>query len=406
MPTITSPVITHNGRAQTGAPLRRLARAALVIAYFCLGFVSYSGLLALAALPFLLARRLRLIDVGFLLVLGLAVASYLIAGAAQIMPAPLAPGAAMTRTITALLFVPPLFVMSAVDARSAIKSLALGVVVFVLVEGVMTLISAPDVALRRYMIFPVTGEEVASTGQINAAALGAGILIFLIRTTLSGWLSLLAVTFLSIAYANRTGMLLIVAFIIIWVVGNKRTDRRKAWLAFSAIVLLGIMAYAATPQVFDEWSQRAKLRVSAEGLESARYELWSYGLSQMFAGESPLGGAQLNVGTFPTYWYHNLFLDAYRVAGIPTMLLFCLLFALSFRRVRRMNAWEPLVVWVAALTLASTSVLLEGMLFEYYVITVVLAYPFITREGRTSATSLGAGVPSARVGPKKRSITP
>ncbi|WP_029922519.1 hypothetical protein [Nevskia soli] len=357
--------------------------------YFFVPFWAKSALLILLLTPLLVARLPRLFEAVFLLALAIGLCSYLVFGAAEIKPLPLELSEAVVRTLIAIIFIVPLFFVETNTAAKAIRWLMIGCVIFVFAEGVLTLINAPETAIRRYMMSPQSGEEVHSTGQINSAVLAAGFLLLVSSKKLAGWLGLIGVIFLAVMYLNRTGMLLSATYLCVFFLTTNKMTAKQRWPAFFGVAFLGLILGGPFFDSFMDSVQPAMARLSDEGLESARYEVQWHGLSLLFSGEYPLGGAQLN-GVGSTEWYHNLLLDAYRVAGIPTMLIFAFLTAISFHALRKAHSFNLFVIWMVALFIASTSVVLEGFMAEYYTTFAVFSYAFIAGRIRKEEVLVAA----------------
>jgi hypothetical protein len=272
-----------------------------------------------------------------------------------------------------LLVVAPLFFISNAHAAVALTSLALGTCAFVLTAGLTTLLKAPDVALARFMVHPLTGEEVNSTGQINAFALAAGFLLLPARRSILGWLAVVAMGFLAIAYLNRTGMVLSAFLILGWTLCDRHDLARRIYITLALVVSAFTATIFLHPDTASALSEAALLRFQSDGLESERFRLQRFGLDLVLAGEHALGGGDVTrVGV--DLWYHNLFLDAYRVAGLPGMLLFVLLTIWAFQGALQVRRLPLLVLLSATLLACLSSIPVEGSLVEYCSVFPLLAY--------------------------------
>lgn len=353
-----------------------LIRFAFFAVYFLVPFSAKTGLIIVVLMPFLLARLPRLQEVVFIVILAAALCGYFFWGSHEIKPIPLEFSQSLSRLVVSLLCLTPIFFVRADNVSGALMWLMIGTLSFVFYEGVSTLRDAPQEILKRYMLHPFTGDELDSTGQINAAAMACGFLLFVSRKTIAGWIGLAAVIFLSVVYSNRTGTLLTLTFVFIWLLLSTSAGVARRWIVFGAIIVASVLLFEMNSQLVEDQLGGIYTRLTKEGLQTERYTMQVYGLHMLFSGEYPLGGAQV-AGVGDSIWYHNVFLDAYRVAGIPDMILFLALAFMSLRCVLVLRSFELLVAWTAALLVACTSVPLEGGPVEYYAIFSVFTYAMV-----------------------------
>lgn len=361
-----------------------VARGILSASCFLASFEPKAGVVLLLMIPILGWRVPRTVELMFLVLLGLGLGGYFVLGADQIKPEPLEPLGAIRHAVFSFLFIAALFVMEERESRRALLWLSIGTVVFVTYAGFDTFINNPYAVIHRHIVHPLMDEEVASTGQINAAALSGGVLLFILREKILGWMALLAVVLLSFMYQNRTGMLFSILALGGWLITGRGLG--KMWRGLSLVILVSFagLTISLSESLFSQLMQMispALSRLSNEGLETTRYSLQLYGFSRLFNGEYVLGGAQVG-GLFTENWYHNIFLDAYRVGGVPTMLLFLCAILISLRRMLALRSASLFFIWTVAFLLAISSVPMEGFMVEYCAIFSVFSYTVLARPYR------------------------
>jgi len=373
---------THTANAGPGfswGPARPWAWF-LYSVYFAAPFWPKIGLFLPLITLLVFSRLPRFREALYLLVLVAAVGAYYILGAADIRPNPLSAERSLISTGVAILFILPFFFITPHRTRSAITALMLGVAVFVLFEGVFTIYNYPETAIRRYMMHPILGEEVHSTGQINATALAAFFLIAISRKLVFGWIAWLVVALVSIAFQNRTGMLLSVLLLIFLLLKRQTWN---IWQKFFWITTITSVIYLTYFLLVEPIVANPLARLMSEGLQTERYEIQLEGLKMIIQGRHLFGGGQLS-GTADTFWYHNIFIDAYRVAGILGLVLFVAVVLISFLNAVESRSIEVFSAWVCAFALVCTSVVMEGFLIEYLATFSVFSYALVARsfEGR------------------------
>lgn len=362
-------------REQARRTVRASARWAVMVGYLVLPVFPRAALIIPLFAFLLRPKRLRVVRITFVAALSCALAGYLLLGAAELRPVPLSATTAAVRTAYAVLSIGSLFLLKERDAELAVHWLAIGIVGYVMYEGASTLMAAPDIALTRLFLQPGTGQEIASTDQINAMALACGYLLLVRRSTVVAFAGFGGVMLLSSAYANRTGALLTAGLLIAWALFVE--GRRRGRLFIAAAVALGGILVFAQQLIAADYLSRLTSRFAIEGLESSRYQAQLYGITNIISGRHPLGGAQATDGGSSLYWYHNLFLDAYRVGGFPVLLLFILVAAISLRWTKRRTRAIQFLWW-ATLAVACTSVVIEGFSVEYYIVFAVFSLPVLT----------------------------
>ena len=365
---------------------RKVAVAYILMpAFFLLPFFQNTAIsLMLFATIFLLrSRGISPKQAMFLVVLFAALYTYLWFGAEELRP--IHSGISLlSQTISALDFVLVLFLAGPMVARKAIQYLSMGTVILVFLEGILTIVYYPVVAIQRFMIYPITGDQVHSTGQINAMTVAVGFLLLLSGRKLLGVIALLMLASMALAYANRTGMIFSALFFMILLfqfVGSVRFSHYL--LALACMLIFASLAWQLerVPDVINFGFSR----FSEEGLASERFDLLSTGLEAIMSGEHPYGGAQL--GPERAYpWYHNMYLDAYRAAGFPALALFIVLTLLSAHAALRSKSKSLIFVWWVALGMTMTSVPIEGAFLEYAAYFSIFSYAFVVERSCNQRT--------------------
>jgi len=363
----------------------------IALAYLLLPFTeSVAIVMLLCCTPFVSPRHINKNGVAFLSVLLVALIAYYLVGASENRPI-INNSLQIWRVIASFVVILALLLVSPGNAKKSVEYLCIGVVAFVFIEGILTFIIAPDVALARAMIKPMMGGEVGvfhSTGQINAMSLAAGFLFLLSEKQFLRSLSLALLVVIAWMFLNRTGMIISAIYILYWVLHAAKSrpkvfnSKRHSQLLLAIALLLISTVLLMHPEFVPAEIKDAFLRMFFyDGLKTERYETIKIGLEQIYSGNHPFGGAQLG-SEFSYPWYHNLYLDAYRVAGFPALALFLALTSISFYAVCKSNLKRLIFMWILAFGIAMSSVPLEGLFIEYTTIFTIFTYAISAYSSR------------------------
>lgn len=174
------------------------------------------------------------------------------------------------------------------------------------------------------------GAQIAATGLNSYVSLGLCLLpiIFLsskkeknIKWRFISLLAFIASAFATIQLANRTGILIVVASVILVAVLSKKT---KSFMRNSvvSILLIGLGAVIYITDTFGVKSWWENSLVYSRFLESSlgddpRFEAWSLAITGLF--DHPMGGRLTDVGI---YYAHNTWLDIGVDGGVISLVLF------------------------------------------------------------------------------------
>lgn len=314
---------------------------------------------------------------------------YYLVGSAYIMPYPLEMLDGTKRAISSCFFLIPLFLVRRKVAIMALEAICYGVIVMCICVVTYTFIHAPEVLIGRNVIMPGTDDRVNSPMFANTVPLVAGMLILLLRPT-TGWIALGVSFVIAILLANRTGVVLsiIILAFALYSFYQKKTcrllprHRKHQYIVKNSVkpilfvILLIIVGFIFIGnEIIHLAIQNIYTRFAEEGLESQRFASQSDGIIAMLSGESLLGGRQVLIGD--SVWYHNIFLDAYRVAGVPGFMLILTTIVLSFSTVCKGKNPALLILWLLNLFVLISSVILESILVEYVTTFSILCAPFL-----------------------------
>jgi hypothetical protein len=232
------------------------------------------------------------------------------------------------------------------------------------------------------MIYPITGDHIHSTGQINAMVISVGYFLLISSKKLLSIVSVLGLTTIALAYANRTGMVFSAIFALALIFQIFNSSRFK----YSIITFIGILIFiffVAQLEVFQNVLNIGINRLFDERLETERSDLLETGLEIIKSGQYPFGGAQLGAErAYP--WYHNIYLDAYRVAGFPALLLFLLLTLMSAYAMLSTKSVTLFIIWSISFAMIFTSVPIEGAFLEYSAYFSIFFYALVVDRERKS----------------------
>lgn len=357
--------------------IRDKARLSLLIAFALIPFVQSAAIaMLMVATLFHMPLTWRRNELFFLYVLLAFFALYYLWGAREIAPDPLNARAAISRFVSSFVVILSLFSVSKVDAKKAIQILCASIVLFVFITGVWTILFEPLVASQRWMASIYTNDETASTGLINSMAVSVGVLLFWAERKTIGVLSLLLLATIAMLYANRTGQLISAAYVAALLV--QMAISKRAWYTLTIISILLLVYPLTNLDIVSSLFKFGLSRFYDEGFTTERTDVFTIGIDHIFSGNYLFGGAQLAYGWSP--WYHNLFLDAYRVAGLPALMVAITLTLMTFLNALKSKSGAILFVWLIAFLIMMTSIPMEAAFVEFAINFAIFAYAIINRR--------------------------
>lgn len=225
------------------------------------------------------------------------------------------------------------------------------------------LVNSPLIGSQLAIVCGVTLYMLMNTGKLILKGLYVGaILVMLVA---------------AIVIASRSFFVLS-GVALLWVLFNKVTLKRTSQMAaLAGMGFLGFQLWLSTSPQLQQGYDFFIFRFSS-GLQSQRFELFAYGFSHFF--NEPWGGYSVPEATFGVQWYHNMFLDLGRLAGIVPaafFLNFTLLVIWTYL-VRRRRYGRSLLALIFALCwlISMQEVILEGkqsIMFLMYLSGIALA---------------------------------
>lgn len=212
---------------------------------------------------------------------------------------------------------------------------------------------------------PILGEETNSPGAANRLALLSSLLIFEFfrDDKLFKKIAILFVVVLVSVSAAWLASRAYFALMIIAFVLTMLLDFKVRVLAF--FVFLMFFVVISLPIVFtyldaDAFGHIGRL---SGGLESTRFSLYLDGLYKLL--KYPIGGFEVNKNIENVAWFHNIFLDAARLAGwlpILGLVLFCCYSFLMFLGKKNSHYKFFGFIFFVVFILAQQDVVVEGMI--------------------------------------------
>jgi hypothetical protein len=282
-----------------------------------------------------------------------------------------------THAIPALAF----FLTSSKDKGSLMRAFSFAVCAFVLITALATYVLRPDLIPERTMYLPLLLGENNSTGLINSSALAAAVMTLLYRDSRIGLAFTSLTLMLSLIWLNRTGLFLSTVIILTWLT-SVADWKRRAFLVL--LCLLAGYVLISTGALTDLLIID---RLTSEGLSSPRWLVQVDALDNLLGGNYPLGGYSNTI--YDIEWIHNMLLDAYRLAGIPAVVIWSttIIYTLATLLMRRPSS-RQLVVWSMALLVSMTAVVFEAHPIEFLTITLTLWAPLFPERSRVRAKAV------------------
>lgn len=247
---------------------------------------------------------------------------------------------------------------------AGLRSIAWGSVVYLVVVTVLAMAGlAGSIQYREVLSLP--GFQLApATAVINVAIVGCSLLI--VERDSRWQTAVLLVVVCTLAWANRTGLVMGGFLLFVGAIRHGLSAGRAVKIGLAFVLVLPLLQVSPLGA-----------RFASEGLQSLRWVSQLDAVLSVFLGQYPDGGYQNVLGD--TIWVHNFFLDVYRIAGIPHLVvtfalaLWCLVWG------ARGDSWAR-VHWGVCFAVAATSVPLEGQLAEvFFVLGGIYVYPLLRR---------------------------
>lgn len=147
-----------------------------------------------------------------------------------------------------------------------------------------------------------------------------------------------------------------------------KKNELKYYISLGGIIILFSFYFM---NLLDSEELTAFSRLTSEGLESRRFDLYGLGINNLFY--YPFGGYQIDKSTYGTVWNHNFFLDVSRMAGfIPLLYFIAAIFYLMKKIYNNFGALnkDVLIILSCSLILMMQDVIFTGhfMLFIVFLI--------------------------------------
>lgn len=239
-------------------------------------------------------------------------------------------------------FTPALF------AIDYLENLSFNLVVFVLLclNFTLNIIFLPEVIEDRSLFWLPSFSLGNSTNYINVLGLVAIRLISLRKRDNWNILIVMLVLYYSYTWDNRSGIILACIGLILGLGKNV--------LFFIFITILGSNLI--------EFEGIADNRLLSHGLESVRWLVWNDAIKAISEGQYFYGGFSSTYND--TIWMHNIWLDIYRLNGVPSFLLSVILVGVIPVILALRYDYTLLQVLLPTLLIAGSSVPLEGSFLE------------------------------------------
>jgi len=248
----------------------------------------------------------------------------------------------------------------------AIVSYALGLFTENLCVATYSFYTNPVVYGYGNLISPFSDGQVNSPSVSNSLAIGFVILEFLLITGKSKLLQVILliltiVTFsMGVFLAGRAFFVIII--INTFVISFFHKKFRNVLLLFLAIIGIYVIFFSSSIEYSSNTFDTLFFRRMEMGIESGRFPLFIQGSSELIL--HPFGGFSVDRSIEDTYWFHNIFIDAGRVAGwLPVLLLIIAIFIVVKKRVNTIsheNFDVSDLVFLTTLFLIQQDVIIEG----------------------------------------------
>lgn len=234
------------------------------------------------------------------------------------------------------------------------------------------------------MYNPFLNEETNSPALANKLALLSTLCIFYFINSKSKIMKLL--TFITIVVATIMSMWLasrayfVLFFLSLFIVLMLNFRIKTIGYYFVFCILLFVVYLLVSSSI--DLSIFSKLDRLSGSLESARFGLYADGWNKLL--QNPFGGFTVNQQIDTVRWFHNIFLDAGRLAGwLPIIGLISFIIFTYYKYLVKKNKLKfqlPILVFTLVLILSQQDVVLEGMvrfILMIYFCSIVVTRKFI-----------------------------
>ena len=235
------------------------------------------------------------------------------------------------------------------------------------------------------LISPFSDEEFNSPGISNSLALTSSyflLSIFVQKNTMA-WkiisLCIVVLSFLGAIYTSGRAffVIFILTYTTLLVYLVKLNFKKALFLIFISIFMIIITNYSIKNlDYFDKRFELTLMRIELEGLSSERFSLAVDGIEKSVY--YPFGGFMVNTLICNTLWFHNIFLDSARVAGLFPVFILLIIFLFTFKFLfYKSKEGDILPVWSFMITflLMQQDVIIEGnykIFFVFYLSCIAL----------------------------------
>jgi hypothetical protein len=233
---------------------------------------------------------------------------------------------------------------------------------YILLSFLFTFLTNTNLVEERKLSLIFSSNYENSTNYVNILLMILVILLFSKIRLMFFFISFI-IFLLSITWQNRTGIILTPVIVIFRLLLNK-----KYLLSFFLFIFI-LFNFKS----FLNFSSR----FSTLGLDTERTIIVVDAFNQLINGNYFFGGYKVsNNSTLvdQTNWTHNLILDAFRLAGVPGVIISILLLLISF--IKNFNKDSNFILglfcWFIGFILSMTSVVLESTLYEFLFIFILL----------------------------------
>ncbi|ENG6843986.1 TPA: hypothetical protein IDX61_004759 [Escherichia coli] len=231
------------------------------------------------------------------------------------------------------------------------------------------------------LLDPFNHEEINSPGISNSLAIVFLFFFVAYKNTLSLKCLLIFIyplILLSSIFLGGRAFFIIVLVCITY--KYSRNFKIKTLIGLTTLICLGCFFSLLVKEIpfFDKYFDLIFERFGSEGLKSARFELIQDGITKFLI--HPLGGVTPNASEYSGYWYHNIYLDSARVAGVISLIpfilsnLIVLISYLGYRNYRKRIKNPYFFISLITLIIMCQDVVLEGnmmLLISYALFTTM-----------------------------------
>lgn len=214
------------------------------------------------------------------------------------------------------------------------------------------------VAERTLNVFLTNGFQ-NSTNYINIIVIALTILLILKEKSFF-FILILPSFIIAIIWQNRTGIILLpILFLILLLI-------EKKYLILMSFFIISTTLFSLV--VNDE------TRIGQLGVESSRSLMAIESYNSLISFQYPFGGYKVNYSIYDTFWIHNIFLDTYRLVGIPGFIIVFFVFIYSLIMTLKLKSSKIIgfIGWLISFFIASTSIVFESTHLEFIFIFILI----------------------------------